>query len=661
MNNINKPVSKSRPNNSTFKALYDRWGFSLIVLKGKIPLEPNWQQWCAQRRDFNAIPFKTDNNAGIACGPASGILVVDVDNSEAFKSAYLQNKWELPETLTIKTGGGGRHYYFKYPEDSYDYGNRALKKYGFDIRGVGGQVVAPGSIHPDSGKEYTIENDLPIAPPPDWLLALAIKEEPQKTLPVKKKSVKAPVVKTKVEDLPVDKHIQTLITKGKLKGQRSEAIITVLNALVMSDVPNSDIFALFETYPIGEKYLEKGQSKERWLQEQIDNAKAYTSKCTSPENERTPDIANPIEFPYHIIDGVAGEFAKLLSSHTESPIEFYYLTFLSCLGCALADKLTIATELHPQPRLYVLLLGHSADDRKSTAINKTIELFGNRISVCYGVGSAEGLQRVLKNGSNLLLCHDEFQQFVGKASIQSSVLLPCVNTLFELNHYESHTKESGISLHDVALSMLSASTIDTYERTWSPSFTAIGFNNRLFIVPGHGSRKYPLPKVIPIDEKIKIIQALDKIIMTVGTKCELTISNDALDKYSSWYMKLEPSIHSRRLDTYAMRFMSLLAVNNDLQLIDSGTVEKVIDLMDWQLKVRQFYDPIDADNEMAKMEEKIRKQLSHRGPLSDRDLHRFTGAHRTGLWIFKRAIGNLEQAGEVIFNNTTKRRELKEK
>ena len=55
-----------------------------------------------------------------------------------------------------------------------------LKAMGFDIRGTGGQVVAPGSVHPDTGKFYTIHNEGEIAPAPQWLLDLSLQEEIEK-------------------------------------------------------------------------------------------------------------------------------------------------------------------------------------------------------------------------------------------------------------------------------------------------------------------------------------------------------------------------------------------------------------------------------------------------------------------------------------------------
>lgn len=123
---------------------------------------------------------------------------------------------------------------------------------------------------------------------------------------------------------------------------------------------------------------------------------------------------NDLKFPESVMTGVAGDFANLYSSYLESPKEFFFMAFLTCEGTLLANQLTLDSEITPQPRLYTVLLGESADDRKSTAIKKTVDFFREfyeeRFTVCSGVGSAEGLQQILKKteDAGLLLCFDEF-------------------------------------------------------------------------------------------------------------------------------------------------------------------------------------------------------------------------------------------------------------
>ena len=102
--------------------------FSIIPLRGgfptpgqdsspfKAPLEKGWQKWCLEKRPFNRTDFKPER-AGIACGPASGLLVLDIDDLDRFwEWMYLHAiKKNLPETMVIQTGGLGEryHYYFR--------------------------------------------------------------------------------------------------------------------------------------------------------------------------------------------------------------------------------------------------------------------------------------------------------------------------------------------------------------------------------------------------------------------------------------------------------------------------------------------------------------------------------------------------------------------
>ena len=226
---------------------------------------------------------------------------------------------------------------------------------------------------------------------------------------------------------------------------------------------------------IDRNFRKSGLYRKKWEREDYRNntisiaiektTETYPKQLQNATQSRHADKES-LEFPSSSMAGVAGEFAELYSSYLEVPPHFFYMAFLTCLGTVVADRLTLASEIKPQPRLYVILLGESADDRKSTALIKVIEFFQEAIEdfhVCLGVGSAEGLQEELKESSQLLLCFDEFKQFVNKCKIQGSTLLPCVNSLFEMNHYQSRTKKRNVKLENVHLSFLAASTIATYE------------------------------------------------------------------------------------------------------------------------------------------------------------------------------------------------------
>lgn len=111
---------------------------------------------------------------GMPTGEKSGMWVLDVDGEEGFVSLKdLEAKQgSLPDTLQQKTGGGGRHYFFKYNgRDIKNSAGQVAKN--LDVRGNGGYVVIPPSSHP-SGKNYQWLNKLEPADPPEWLMDMVV-------------------------------------------------------------------------------------------------------------------------------------------------------------------------------------------------------------------------------------------------------------------------------------------------------------------------------------------------------------------------------------------------------------------------------------------------------------------------------------------------------
>ncbi|MCE5237147.1 phage/plasmid primase, P4 family [bacterium] len=128
-------------------------------------------------------------NVGIACGPTSGLLVLDVDDEEGRSS--LAGK-PMPATLAVETGrpGGGTHFYFAHPPFPVRNDSRGeAVGPGLHVKAAGGYVVAAGSIHP-TGAEYSwaygcSPDEVALAECPQWLLEAlrADADKPQKGRP----------------------------------------------------------------------------------------------------------------------------------------------------------------------------------------------------------------------------------------------------------------------------------------------------------------------------------------------------------------------------------------------------------------------------------------------------------------------------------------------
>ena len=289
-----KPQALS-PDISQFERLAER--FSLIPLDGKRPIEANWQRFCTIRRAFKKEDFE-GKNAGICCGPASGLLVLDVDDPEAFTAIVESQGLSLPETMQVQTGSGKPHYYFRYPDDGRTYGNKGFKhpvfprQTIFDVRGAGGQVVAPGSIHPDTGQHYRLYCDGPIANPPDWLLGLYDGRDLDTSV-LWDTPLPNPKDREYIDSLTVSEGIKTLILGGKTKGERSEATASVICSLLRGGYSEDIIRFIFQHYPIGEKYREKGSGKEAWLSAEIRRNLAFIGEETARAPSQTSNPLDP--------------------------------------------------------------------------------------------------------------------------------------------------------------------------------------------------------------------------------------------------------------------------------------------------------------------------------------------------------------------------------
>lgn len=170
-----------------------RRGFRVtaIAKRGKVPLEKGWRDAVS---DFDVVveDFIGENfgaNVGIVLGGDSRIFAVDIDGQKGMD--YLkQNGWKLPPTLTTKTGRDKegdphRHYFYIWPEDcdvripsSHSMGEtykdaegkKHRRLFGVDLKGDGGYVVAPPSVHENGNVYEWVDRRVKIAPAPHWVI-----------------------------------------------------------------------------------------------------------------------------------------------------------------------------------------------------------------------------------------------------------------------------------------------------------------------------------------------------------------------------------------------------------------------------------------------------------------------------------------------------------
>ena len=82
------------------------------------------------------------SNFAVLTGKVHGVVVFDIDVGADISGL------DLPDTVTVNTGGGGKHLYYRYPE-GIDHIKTCVGEVRpkIDIRGDAGMAVAPPSLH----------------------------------------------------------------------------------------------------------------------------------------------------------------------------------------------------------------------------------------------------------------------------------------------------------------------------------------------------------------------------------------------------------------------------------------------------------------------------------------------------------------------------------
>ncbi len=156
-----------------------RWSVIPIRSRDKRPMI-KWQIY--QQRHAEADEIRQwyrrwpNANVGIVTGLISDLVVLDIDprhGGDQSLSVWEREHGPLPGSVEARTGGGGRHIYFKHPGGVIH--NRAGLANGIDLRGDGGCVVAPPSMH-SNGHGYRWQTghepqNARLAEMPDWLLS----------------------------------------------------------------------------------------------------------------------------------------------------------------------------------------------------------------------------------------------------------------------------------------------------------------------------------------------------------------------------------------------------------------------------------------------------------------------------------------------------------
>lgn len=366
----------------------------------RLPIEEEIKKWWSQWPRANI---------GIITGQISGITVIDLDNPEALGYAKKQG---LPLTPLVKTGKGF-HPYFRYEEGVGNFQKRDDLP-GIDLRGDGGYVIAPPSIHV-SGKQYKwIEgktlDDVPLATLPEWVLA------------------HKPEDKTPIKDL----------YRGVSAGDRNNALTRIAGSLVNDGLPLEECIKIAKAWNTLNKPplpLKEVETTVKSIYEKHHREKNNEYVQTVEAVEAVEDTAYKLfpitEFPLNVFPEDLRRLMLRVSGAFNVPVGAVASAMLPIISSAIGNSVRIKVKnswLEP-PFIWLMLIGRSGSG-KSPLINKLLKFIQARQAEEFSLYEKERLKY-----EKSLLEHKIKIKKIEKKSKDNSIDLPLGPPKPVLTHY----------------------------------------------------------------------------------------------------------------------------------------------------------------------------------------------------------------------------------
>jgi hypothetical protein len=446
-------------------------------------------------------------NLGIATG--NGLLVVDVDPKSGGMASL--EDWEerfgkLPMTPTVRTGSGGKHFYFQYPRQ-LSLGNRVAVVPGIDTRANDGYAVAPPSLHAN-GERYVweIADDMPLAVVPSWLLDILTHAAgpPDGTA----LAASASMV------LRVQPAADLADAPGVPEGRRHSWLCQLVGAhLARGEKAGAVVARALEWAARCEPPLDEAE-----VHRTVSSLakKHATAQAVSGGEEDLDALPLPQAAPWPVLDeaalyGLTGDAVHLLAPQTEADPVAILVSILVCVGNYLGRKIGFRVEGDRHyPNLFACLVGESSRSRKGTSLGRTLALWHpddawRSKCIANGLSSGEGLkhavrdkleanepirekgrivsyQAVIKDqgvkDKRLLVVESEFAQALRVAQREGNTLSPVVRQAWDTGTLRTLTRNDPTVATDAHISILGHITRQELAQDLSVTDCMNGFANR---------------------------------------------------------------------------------------------------------------------------------------------------------------------------------------
>jgi Bifunctional DNA primase/polymerase, N-terminal/Primase C terminal 1 (PriCT-1) len=495
-------------------------------------------------------------NIGTPTGTFSGRVVLDVDPRHGGGESYVklqQQYGEIPATLTSRTGGGGLHLVFgsKDPRIRNSAGKLGP---GLDIRGEGGYIVVPPSVHA-TGKCYEwIDPATPIAELPARLASLLL--EPDRPTPATSANG---CISEGQRNSTLVSLAGTMRKRGMSPGAIEAALLAENTDHCTPPLPELEVRRIAKSvgkYPPGQ-VMGNGQRPD--IEEEDE-----------PEEPKEP-LAISV-FPEIAWRGIFQTYREAMAGTSEASDVTRFISLWVAAAVRLQRKIKLWNGSWLFPNVYLVLFGDTGD-RKTTGTRGFLDLIpdADLSRVLRGAGSGEGIADWLKKceegATQISTCLylEELSELTTRAKWDGSTLKTFLTSVYDCPpRHEVKYRKNPIDLREPIVSLLACTTPALFwQHMYDVDLTG-GFGNRLLYLTGRVGDPIPRPARPDYSQLRKVHEALNALAQIPASEGQLSgLAGDTWDTfYLDWRRQdLEASLAAmtKRVPDYCLKLALVYA------------------------------------------------------------------------------------------------------
>ncbi|WP_320171186.1 bifunctional DNA primase/polymerase [Maridesulfovibrio sp.] len=578
-------------------------------------------------------------NIGSPTGANSFVLDIDPPHGEESLALLESQNSPLPETLTQRTGSGGRHLFFIQPADIEIRNSASKIGKGLDIRGTGGYIILPPSVHA-SGDSYQWITECSPAEAPAWLVELILNGSASNSQTNQTAYVQSLLkAETGTRNDSLNKaafQVGRDIASGKANGGNVEAIAK----------------AALQT-GLGPKEVQ------RTLQSGVQAGKKVVEESNPYSGLTTSAWPIPDKAAFY---GFAGEFAEFAVEKSEADPIAVLATFLCRFGVEVGQSPHMFAGEKQYSRINAVLVGQSSKARKGTSSIPIRELFAFNekewipAQTSQGpLSSGEGLIHAIRDpelkyhvdkstgvgeqitidpgveDKRLFILDQEFAGALACTKREGNTLSTIVRTLFDGGTIEPLTKTSKLVATDPHVAITTHITLQELHARLDRVEIFNGFANRFLWLCVRRTKLIPFPE--PLDSQQ--VRAFQKKLLSLLESSKVRSQMDFDPEAKTEWGNIYPLLAKERADllgsvlnrseAYVRRIALIYALLDGSDCVRLPHLKAALALWDYcEQSARFIFAGLESDSTCQKIMEALEESG---GKLDTSGLYKFFGNH----------------------------------